>query len=265
VTVTLLKGRKLKVISDALRATFTVDDLVELFKFRLERSLDDITLDRNYRTLMLKVVDAANREGWLDELIARAVEAQPQAPALQEMAAQLEVIRDVPTRSALEALLAEHEQLTDIDEWYRRLGELSGQVCRIEIGDAGVGTGFLVGPSAVITNHHVVQPIFDGEAEPQDVVLRFDYKRPRSGAPVHAGTPHVLAQEWLIDASPPAPAELAGAGPSPTPEQLDYALLRADGNLAEEPVGGPTEALDPPLRGWMKPARNPGFRSRTAA
>lgn len=259
----MLRGRQLGALSDAFRATFNRPGLEELLEFRLERSLDDISMDPDYRSMMRKVLGAANREGWLDELIARAVEAQPRAPALQETLNQLELglVSSLPSRGDLEALVAPGEHLIDVDDWYRRIGELSGQVCRIELGDdghAGMGTGFLVGPDAVLTNDHVIRPIIAGDVASDGVVARFDYKRSRAGARVHPGTPHRLATDWLIDSSPPTESELRGTtGPPPTADELDYALLRLADRAGDEPVGGPTDAPDPPSRGWVRRPRNP--------
>ena len=259
----MLPGSQLSALSDALRATFDKSRLEDLFVFRLERSLDDISIDSDYRTMMRKVVVAANRQGWLDELVARAAEAEPRAPALQEVVArlELELISSVPSRGELQALMATEERMVDVDEWYRRIGELAGRVCRIEIGDDGVhgmGTGFLVGPDAVLTNDHVIRPVIEGDVPADRVIARFDYKRPSAGAPVHPGTPHRLAADWLLDSSPPSDSELNGTeGPPPTSAQLDYAMLRLSDRAGDEPVGGPTNAPDPPARGWVRRPRNP--------
>ena len=85
--------------------------------------------------------------------------------------------------------------------------ECQGPICRVEIDNEAMGTGFLVGPSAVLTNHHVLAKVI---AEPKlipKVKLRFDYKRLRDGT-ILSGT--LVAIRKILDHSPATDGELAG-------------------------------------------------------
>jgi hypothetical protein len=130
----------------------------------------------------------------------------------------------------------------DVGAWRRRLGEIEGRVCRIEFPPAvAQGTGFLVGPSAVLTNYHVVKRIIEGELSPATVRLRFDYKVGDDGVSVSNGTPYELGDDWLIDHAPYSERDNDVAPvDDPAPDELDYALLRVSGTPAADPVGGET-------------------------
>ena len=58
----------------------------------------------------------------------------------------------------------------------KKLAELSASVCRIEIpvtfGGTAFGTGFLIAPNIVMTNHHV----FPGPDDAKNAILRFRYE-----------------------------------------------------------------------------------------
>ena len=54
----------------------------------------------------------------------------------------------------------------DVEKWRTKLGQVEAQVCRIEIqSNMGViyGTGFLLAPSVIITNYHVMEAVIEGE------------------------------------------------------------------------------------------------------
>ncbi len=128
----------------------------------------------------------------------------------------------------------------DLLAWVDRLMRVKDRVCRIETATGALGTGFLVGPSAVLTNWHVVEKLAD---RPADLRCRFDYAMQPDGSR-RAGA--VVAAEALLAHAPCSPAELTADPdqPPPTPDQLDYALL----SLAE-PAG--EQGLDGHSRGWL--------------
>jgi V8-like Glu-specific endopeptidase len=102
-------------------------------------------------------------------------------------------------------------------------------VCRIEFANhapEAQGTGFLLGPSTVMTNHHVMKPVFDGNVAAADVVFRFDYRTMEDGSAGDGQTYRLAADQpdWRITDSPI--------------DQLDYALLRIKGAPGSDPVAG---------------------------
>jgi V8-like Glu-specific endopeptidase len=123
------------------------------------------------------------------------------------------------------------------------MSEVIRTVCRVEIASSAgliLGTGFLLGPSTVITNYHVVEDVITKHAAPGQVTLRFDRTVNANGGEIRPGVPYRLASNWLIDSSPLA--------------DLDYALLRVDGHPGDDPIGGQTNG---PTRRWLTPVSAP--------
>lgn len=127
------------------------------------------------------------------------------------------------------------------------------RVCRVEVDGSPLGTGFLVGRDAVLTNYHVLKDLIDGQAGGERVVCRFDY-HVGDGGGVREGKPVALKgafADWHLDSSPPLtdPQENAG-NPVPTPDQLDHALVRLAEEVGAEPIYA--DYPDGPKRGWVK-------------
>ena len=98
-------------------------------------------------------------------------------------------------------------------------------VCRIEFaggfkGNIAQGSGFLLGESLVLTNYHVMEPVFDEIVGSDKVVLRFDYMGPNDTGSNATDTPGYecrlnLAAQWRrVDSHK---------------DDLDYALLQVTG------------------------------------
>jgi hypothetical protein len=119
-----------------------------------------------------------------------------------------------------------HLHLLDLRLWSAGLTEASRRVCRIDIAGSPAGTGFLVGPAAVLTNWHVVEkPIAEGKQA--SISCRFDYARQADGS-FDPGVEIALGEGGLLHHRPYAPAEVSGTPDQPPPlaTELDFALLR---------------------------------------
>ena len=64
----------------------------------------------------------------------------------------------------------------DYSLWREKIALIEGQVCRVEVGGNAAGTGFLVGPDAILTCYHVLKPAFESPTIAAAVTFRFDYK-----------------------------------------------------------------------------------------
>jgi Trypsin-like peptidase domain/Effector-associated domain 1 len=262
-----LTGPEIQELRDLLRVAFPRHRFDDFLLFRLDRRTDDyVGSTDDYLTVLRKVIQEANAALWWRDLLREVRKAAPGDPGLMEFGERFGLSpatvtvdggSSAPLRGRqLELKIKAAHSTFDIGTWRRRLGEIEGQVCRIEYPPSDAqGTGFLVGPSMVLTNYHVVEPfIADGSAQDVSaVVIRFDYKVADDGVTVQAGTVHRLAQDWLADFSPYSAQDLS-VEPSadPEPDELDYALLRVDGAPGEEPVGGATPDPDPVLRKWIE-------------
>ena len=260
-----LNGNQYDRLSKALRAAFPgLPALTMMVRFKLDRNLAEITLGASLNEVVFELIQAGEAEGWTAELVAGAREANPGNPQLLEFAQEIGLSAATP---ALERTISQHSPFFDPVKFRTRLGEIEGQVCRVEVEmDEGTiyGTGFLVGPGAVMTNYHVLEPVLQGQAQPSLVTCRFDYKR-MANEIVNAGTTFSLAADWLIDASPVSPADRTpeSSGALPAPDELDYAIVRLEGTPGHDPVGAKAAPNSPP-RGWIAVSEKPhAFAAQT--
>ncbi len=157
----------------------------------------------------------------------------------------------------MERIVKKTNSFLDVNTWREQLGKIEAQVCRIEITQnnnfQSFGTGFLIAPNVVITNYHVIEPVILSQATPNNVILRFDYKKLPEGKVINPGTEYrLLEDDWLIDKSPYV------ENSSPTLDGLDYALLRVDGVPGEETIA----KNDPNAsqRGWINLPKEPYYK-----
>jgi hypothetical protein len=163
-----------------------------------------------------------------------------------------------PQTGQLEKIIRAENPAFDPIPWYRRLGERLNQVCLLQIESRTppeAGTGFLIAADTVMTCYHVVQEVINSTFAADAVRLHFDFKVTDDGFTLAKDSVYSLdSDNWLIDASPYSKYEAPSYQPDrePSPEELDYALLRVDGMPGEDPAGGP-ETKDPntPQRGWI--------------
>lgn len=153
-----------------------------------------------------------------------------------------------PTKAAapgLERNIKPNLAQLDLHIWIEKLARIERRVCRVEINGNAAGTGFLVGPNAVLTNWHVVQNAVSGNRI-EGVSCRFDYYRLVDNAR-HPGIPVMVADDGCVSHRPYSQAEMTAIPdkPEPTQDELDYALLR----LAE-PIGNADAGGQP--RGWLE-------------
>jgi V8-like Glu-specific endopeptidase len=132
----------------------------------------------------------------------------------------------------------------DVRIWQEKLLRIERQVCLVEIAGTPLGTGFLVGPDAVLTNWHVFEAAKNAD-KLDKLGCRFDFVR----LPNNTTQPgQVIAVDLGVkpDVSPYSDAEKTATpeNPPPTPEQLDYCLLRLSKRVGEEQIEGAA-------RGWI--------------
>ncbi|WP_375490861.1 effector-associated domain EAD1-containing protein [uncultured Nostoc sp.] len=252
-----LTGQQYKQLTDALIEAFPEQiRLAEILRFRLNKNLNAYAMGNDLKAIVFRLIQSAEAEGWVDELIAGARESNPGNPKLFVLAQELNLATPMPSeliaRGSLERIIKKTNSFLNVNTWRETLGKLEPQVCRIEITKKNnyrsFGTGFLIAPNVVITNYHVIEPVLLQEATPNNVILRFDYKQVE-GKIINQGTEYrLMADEWLIDQS----LYLSDKeNRLPTPDELDYALLRLDGVPGKEAIGTKADPSSPE-RGWIK-------------
>lgn len=244
-----LSGQQFQDFWEALRDAFSVPRLKEMVRFGLDKRLDDISVADNFRQIVFDLLQDAEMSGYTMLLLDAARRSQPGNERLLAFALQFRLSAATPEQ---ERIVRERLKFIQVSRWRSRLGEVEVQVCRVETGTS-FGTGFLVGPDLVMTNHHVVADVLNGLTRPLNVVFRFDYRLLPDGKTLNPGTTFKMhASEWRVDDSPFSEDD---------PDKLDYALLRLDASPGSMPVN-PKEPGGQ-LRGWfMVPAGqvavNPG-------
>ena len=144
----------------------------------------------------------------------------------------------------LEKIVSKNPELfSDPDAWRQAMVRAEAAVCRVECPEGrACGSGFLVGPDLVLTNHHVKdRGAADFASNPGAVRFRFGFYKSAAGQP-EGGKVFSLAggdgpATWFVHESPTT--------------QLDYALVRLSGRPGDEPVSAFPGA---PRRGWLVPA-----------
>lgn len=156
----------------------------------------------------------------------------------------------------LERIIRPDIQSLNIAEWVSKLGTIEGQVCRIEYRNARgaqcFGTGFLVDSDRLLTNYHVMEDVIENKVNPDDVILRFDYKILPDGTTISSGNIFKLAsKDWLIDYAPYSDIDSKDVlDPLPGDDELDFALLLLEDDVGNRPIGeNPPPGAKP--RGWI--------------
>ena len=265
-----LTAEEFTVLHDALVDAFIDYNDLALMMARAGDKLAFISAQQALPIVAMNVIQDAAARDRVDALVAAARAAKPTNRALATVAASIglepsgaqvsedrreEALAEVTDR--LERLVDSDRGIGDFGSYALRLQEFLRQVCAVELGSEA-GTGFLIGPETVMTNFHVVKKAIEGDFDPSQIVLRFDYQRLRDGRNTNAGVEVRLADDWLVDSEPYSPADLQKYDPDrlPANNELDYAVLRTSDKVGLQPPSGPVSDD----RGWLSPLVTPyGF------
>jgi LPS sulfotransferase NodH len=111
------------------------------------------------------LIETAQAEGWVTELVTAARQSNPGNPSLFAFAQEFNLATSTPSGVALEKIIRNANSFLDVNTWRNRLGQIEARVCRIEItSNKGqlFGTGFLIAPNVAITNYHVMEAVILG-------------------------------------------------------------------------------------------------------
>lgn len=196
-------------LATALATMFPSNDaLRRLLRQGLDRSLEAIAPGgSDPQSLARAIVEAAYTQGWLEVLVAKAMERYPTSSLLPLVAEQL----------GLSSLVSGDP---GADGRAERLATIERQVCRIERGGYLLGTAFLIGADLVLTADHVLSSLWHGSVSPSEITFRFDLTTGSRKEIVTEGTLFRLGDVVQRNA------------------ELDYALLRVGGSPGVQPIGG---------------------------
>jgi hypothetical protein len=183
-----MPGVQFEEIWKAFTTGFSRKSLEQMLRFRLNIDLDDVVADGPVRDMVFELLGLSEREGWTTDLIREGYLYNPRnsdllriyekyglAPgvSVQESGAVVPGVRSVV--DGLEKTIKARLPAFDFAVWRERMALVEGRVCRVEIDSNAAGTGFLVGPDAILTNYHVVRTVLDGATPASKVTCRFDY------------------------------------------------------------------------------------------
>jgi hypothetical protein len=236
--VAQLTGPEFEALNKALVASFPTlreFDFMVRSKLGVERETE-IGPAAAVRFVAMDVIRYAEARGRkLTDLVVGALNMNPDNPDLRTVAITMGLDEGA---GEFERIVLKRVPIEHVEDWRSKMMASERAVCRVDFGEEGQGTGFLVGPDLVITNYHVVADVIGGAVQSSSVKLRFDYKKRADGDFVQDGEKYSLApgQGWLVASSPVA--------------ELDYVLMRTQGSPAEGQVAAQEGA---PVRDYLKP------------
>src|SRR5258708_5709898 len=212
----------------------------------------------DYEYHLHELIQQARMDDWLLDLVAAARERRPKNKEIADIAEDIGLTIAGPrlvnsTGKPLEELVQRNAKFLNLENFLAKLGELQGQVCRINIPGGG-GTGFLVGPDLVVTNQHVVERIRANETNWRNVTCLFDYRQGMDGSVLTAKKKIEIklhSENWLMHSRPPSQFDLDPTMGNAGQDEADYALIRLEERIGAVPVGGDTPDTQASPRHWI--------------
>lgn len=173
---------------------------------------------------------------------------------------------EAPLTLELQGIVDSRLGMSDTERLHQGTVNARKRVCRVTIGtDPPVhGTGFLIGPQAVLTARHVVAQLLDADGNEQAgshkiISVHFD-----EVGQYHRSTTCNVTEQWLIATSPghaleapDAPlSDFDQADPEEFRDCLDYAVLRLDKVTGRERGYYKLDAAREPRTGAVNSAIN---------
>lgn len=232
------------------RATSNAADLEQLIERDLDRDPSRFA-GGTHEEMIDKLIAAAAREHW-DHAV---LDASMRRSAWRNRSGVDREIENSPY--TLPGVAQRHVppfgSILPVDAWNAHRTRVERRVCRIvrrdPDGHTPLGTGFLIGPSLVMTNWHVLAYLLaEVLRAPDRVRFQFDYlDEDASGR--YCG----LANDWFVACNPARNAPRIGD------DDLDYAVVRLADAPANDEVEGARRgniSIPPPAphgRSWLTP------------
>ena len=235
--MTPLTGPQIRKLREGLLAAYpTLNALTDLALYGLNQPLARIVaLPAELNFVARDLVIWTESQGRTDELLAAALNDVPKNQLLRQVALDLHMDGGA---GQFESIIRQQVQFGDVEQWRNDMIRSEQAVCRVEVNitgaDEGRGTGFLIANDLLITNYHVLGDFLLDQLNPARVTFHFDYKN--HGGKLLKGAKYKLAPNWKVLSSPE--------------DNLDFALVRLDGNPGEGTLG---EQGNAPVRGFLTP------------
>ena len=234
------------VLLRAVEDSFNVLEIERLLSDRLALTIERVS--NRYQPIghiALDITGHFNRHNTAEQLIAALRDARPAVAAFAELADAAGFTR-LPPSSALEVFVrATAKPYQDVGSFRRGLSGREAAVCLVEAGQA-IGTGILVAPDIVLTNHHVVAgSIYADNRLHKAITCLFDHVRATGGFITPGSTAAVTA---VLASSPHSEEDARPPAETVDQGKLDYALLKLERPVGNEPI---VAGFD--VRGFVSP------------
>ncbi len=261
-----VSGREYQLLNEALIDAFRWDSLEQMLAFALDQRLDFLAgRSDEFKTTVFKVIGEYNRRDQVEKLVQAARRFNPTHTGLHQVADALG--RTIPVTGhigsnivpaevgGLEKLVRRHVPKLNALQMREQMMRVEGQMCVIERRLAGygqaLGSGFLIGPDAVLTNYHVVEAFLQGN-QVQQLQVRFDallkedgLREPKEGI--------VFAVNEMPVFCPYTAQDKGNVHQPPIPDELDFAILLLADEAGCSQVGGfAGPGQTKVTRGWIK-------------
>lgn len=250
-------GRQLAQLREALMTAYpSTSEFGMMLMERLNLNIEDLAPPQNRPLVFFNVLQALNADEQIEKLWKAARSHKSNNTPLKEAGEMLGLSTPTLTEALEKIVKRQLEEMLDLHTWRMRLGQIEQVVGRVVIGEGALadplGTGFLVGPTVVMTNHHVVAAAIAGTVDPKNIRVQFDYFVSPTGS-VAAGVFVPLHQDWLIRAAPHSAVDLTvhDLGVDAKEGELDFALLRLARPFGAEPFGPLSAGGTAQPRGWI--------------
>ena len=231
-------------LREAIVDAFSPGDLAIAVRDHVRDDLHNLTASGTHAQQVFGLVQACRQRGWLDRLVFGVIAERRENPKVIDLARRLG-LHPAGQPGGLEKLVGPNLALVDLHPWLARCSAAASWVCQVRVHGQKAGSGFLVGPDAVLTNHHVVATALD---QPAELSFVFDYARAASGA-IHPGV--AFAGRQLLAWSPNRPDSQWSdpASAEPGEDELDFALVALTEPAGARGLGGTTQGRS---RGWLE-------------
>lgn len=244
IVLTKLTGEQFVQLGEAMKSAFPDKaKLSRMVRITFDQRLQEVAEGANHTERVDQLIDWADSEGRLLELVVGASRQNPGNRKLQDFIASL--VPDTQVNAArrvnsqgpafdwrgptdereLEGLLRPQRDVTSYDmAFIQRASQPAAAVCRIELpNQEAIGTGFLIAKNLVLTNYHVIAPYEDSApgALLDQIILRFGYLTTASGQ-------GAAGQVFRLSTNPLRRFQTVEQG-------LDYAVLEVEEGIVSVP------------------------------
>lgn len=172
-----LTGEQESQLRAAIVAALSPGDLALVVHDHVRDELHNLVGPGTYPQQVFGLIGACRQRGWLDRLVFGVIAERGDNPMVIAFARRAGM-HPAGAPGGVEKLVGANTAMVDLQAWLHRCGVLGGRVCQVRVRGQKVGTGFLIGPDVVLTNHHVAVEALE---TPDALSFVFDYARSVSG------------------------------------------------------------------------------------